>query len=359
MSRVGRSICRALDNRRLFVWGDRIFLTTATGTGEAVQRHVLCISLKSGQIEWDEPISSGPGESVHKMNGWATPSCATDGQRVVAFFGPGGLHCLDHDGKSLWSRELGNFPGAWGIGASPVIVGDKVIQNCDATGNSFLVAIDLATGKDAWKTDRTATPRGGWSTPVADSKGILLLNGEFGISAYETATGKPLWFCKGFNGRGTPMPVIGNGLVYVVNGKPGDVYSVRSGGSGDVTETHMAWHTRRGGGRDLPSPVLVGDMLLVMNMGGIATAYDALHGEQTSQKRVGGNFSGSPIAVANRALIVSESGNVITLQAGDDIQVLSETQLATREDEVFRASPALVGNSLLVRSNKRLYCLVK
>ena len=67
-------------------------------------------------------------------NGWATATCATDGERVVAFFGKGGLHCFTVDGKPLWSKELGVFPGEWGTAASPVIVGDLVIQNCDAAG---------------------------------------------------------------------------------------------------------------------------------------------------------------------------------------------------------------------------------
>ena len=66
------------------------------------------------------------------MNGYATPSCVTDGKHVVAFFGTAGLHCLDMDGKILWSKHLSNFvEGNWGIAASPIIYEDLVIQNCD------------------------------------------------------------------------------------------------------------------------------------------------------------------------------------------------------------------------------------
>ena len=103
----------------------------------------------------------------------------------------------------------------------------------------------------------------------------------------------------------------------------------------------------------------IGETLMVVNMGGIATAYDATTGEQYSQIRLGGNFSGSPIATGDRALVVSESGNIITLQCKKEFKVLGKTQLSAGDDEVFRASPALVGTSLLVRSNKRLYCLTK
>ena len=98
------------------VWGERIFLTGATQQGDSVRRHVVCLSRDSGRVLWNQVASVGAAESLHKMNSWATPSCATDGDRVVAFFGAGGLHCFSNDGERLWSRDLGSFPGAWGVG---------------------------------------------------------------------------------------------------------------------------------------------------------------------------------------------------------------------------------------------------
>ena len=189
------------------VWGERIFLTGWTGEGDSVARHIVCLDRKSGQLLWNEQVASGGGEQLHKMNSWATPSCVTDGERVVAFFGSGGLHCYSSDGKPMWSRQLGDFPGSWGVGASPIIVDDMVIQNCDAQGDSYLLAVDKATGAEVWRTPRREKPRGGWSTPIVidtDSGRELVLNGEFGVEAYEPKSGRALWFCKGFNGRGTP-----------------------------------------------------------------------------------------------------------------------------------------------------------
>lgn len=341
-------------------WGERIFLTGAAAQGDGVERHVLCVDAKSGEVLWDKIAAVVPGESLHKMNSWATPSCVTDGERVIAFFGAGGLHCFDNDGEKLWSKELGAFPGGWGVGASPIIFEDTVIQNCDAEGESYLIALNRRTGKEVWRTPRESKPRGGWSTPIViDVKGQseLILNGEFGVSAYDPSTGEPLWTCRGFNGRGTPVPVWGHGLLYVVNGKSGDVYAVRPGGRGDVTKTHMAWHTDRRGGRDLPSPILVDDCLVAISMSGIATGYDAHTGKELWKERLGGNYSGSPIAAAGRIYALAEDGSVVVLKPGKKFELIAKNRLGEGSGEVFRSSPAVISNDLLIRSASILYRL--
>ena len=341
-------------------WGDRIFLTGAAAQEDSVERHVLCLDAKSGEVLWDKTAAVVPGESLHKMNSWATPSCVTDGERVIAFFGAGGLHCYDKDGEKVWSKQLGTFPGGWGVGASPIMFKETVIQNCDAEGDSYLIALDRKTGEEVWRTPREAKPRGGWSTPIVidvDGQSELILNGEFGVAAYNPNTGEPLWNCSGFNGRGTPVPVWGHGLLYVVNGKSGDVYAVRPGGRGDVTETHMAWHTERRGGRDLPSPILVEDCLVAISMSGIATGYDAHTGEELWKERLGGNYSGSPIAAGGRIYALAEDGSVVVLQPGKKFELVAKNSVGAGSDEVFRSSPAVISSDLLIRSDSMLYRL--
>ena len=342
------------------VWGQRIFLTGATRKGDSVQRHVVCLSRDSGKVLWNQVAAVGVGEKLHKMNSWATPSCATDGQRVVAFFGAGGLHCFNNEGERIWSRNLGSFPGGWGVGASPIIVDDLVIQNCDAEGESFLLALNKRTGEDVWRTPRESKPRGGWSTPIVitvDGHRELVLNGEFGVDAYDPQSGKPLWHCKGFNGRGTPAPTFGNGLLYVVNGKSGDVYAVKPGGNGDVTNSHMAWHTERKGGRDLASPVLANDVLVVISMAGIATGYDAHRGEELWKQRLEGNYSGSPVAAVGLVYALAENGEVLVFKPGEKFVLLARNSLNASEEEIFRSSIGISNGELLIRSDRRLYCV--
>ena len=341
-------------------WGDRIFLTGATDQGDGVERHVLCLDAKSGDVLWDKIAAVVPGEALHKMNSWATPSCVTDGERVIAFFGAGGLHCFDNEGEKVWSKQLGTFPGGWGVGASPIIFEETVIQNCDAEGDSYLIALDRKSGSEVWRTAREAKPRGGWSTPIVidvDGHSELILNGEFGVAAYNPNTGEPLWNCKGFNGRGTPVPVWGHGLLYVVNGKSGDVYAVRPGGRGDVTETHMAWHTDRRGGRDLPSPILVDECLVAISMSGIVTGYDAHSGEELWKERLGGNYSGSPIAAGGRIYALAEDGSVSVLKPGKSFELVAKNSVGEGAGEIFRSSPGVISNDLLIRSDSVLYRL--
>jgi outer membrane protein assembly factor BamB len=298
------------------------------------------------------------------MNGFATPTCATDGERVVAFFGRGGVHCYDSDGNPLWSRDFGDFPGAWGIGASPIILEDKVIQNCDSAspGSSFLVALDKLTGKTVWKTNRPSMPRGGWSTPIlidTESRKELILHGEHGLRGYYPESGKELWFCKGFNGRGTPSPVFGHGLLFVISGKPGDTYAVRPGGKGDVTGTHMAWHTPRKKGRNVASPILVDKYLLCASLQGYVDCYDAISGKLLWNEELDAKFSASPIAVSGLAYFLDEAGKTVVVKPGDKLEVIAQNDIGVREGETFRGSPVPAQGQILVRSDQAIYCIGK
>ena len=178
-------------------------------------------------------------------------------------FRPGRHARLHVDGKHLWSRDLGRFDGPWGTAACPIIVGDLVIQNGDSdVGRLLMVALDKQTGKTVWSTPRASTIAAGarrsWSTPMGDRNSSS--TAIDGVTAYDPATGKELWFCRGFNGRGEPVPAAAHGLLFVVNGLAGDIYAVRPGGQGDVTGTHRPGTRRAKRGRDLPSPIVVGNI---------------------------------------------------------------------------------------------------
>jgi len=346
------------------IWGDRIFLTSALEQGK--KRLVFCVDRLKGNILWQHEAWSGEPEKSHHMNGWASSTCVTDGQRVVAFFGKGGIHCYSVEGKPLWSRDLGSFEGPWGTSACPIILGDLVIQNCDALNNANLIALDKKTGKTVWQTPRPRPDRGGWSTPVliqANQRAELVLNGEAAVKGYDPLSGKELWSCKSFAGRGEPTVAPGKDLVYVVNGLAGDIYAVRPGGSGDVTQSNIAWHTPRKGGRDQPSPILVGKYLLVANMGGLTSCYDAGSGEELWKERLSGAFTASPIAAGGLAYFLNEAGETFVIEPGPKLKVVAENSLGTRKQgkggEVFRASPGVSAGQIFIRSQTHLYCVGK
>ncbi|MEK6262981.1 MAG: PQQ-binding-like beta-propeller repeat protein [Planctomycetota bacterium] len=337
--------------------GDRIFLTTAPGAGR--QRVVLCVDRTNGKIVWQETVWTGTPEKAHAMNGWASATCATDGERVVAFFGRGGLHCFDVAGKKLWSKDLGTFEGPWGTGASPLIVDNLVIQNCEAEEQASLTAFDIRTGDVVWKTPRDIPERGGWSSPVLLTDGKrrdVVLNGFNGVTGYDPASGKKLWFCKSFNGRGEPTVTPGQGLMFVLNGLQGDVYAVKPGGDGDVTQSHMAWHTPRRG-RDQPSPIVIDDFMLAVNMDGIGCCYDVKTGRELWKDRIGTKFISSPIAANGLAYFQSDLGETVVVKPGPKLNIVSRNALPTAPDEIYRASLAPSRGQMFSRSNKTLYCL--
>ena len=340
------------------IWGERIFLSSALDQGK--ERVVFCVERKTGQIQWRQTAWKGEPEPTHNMNGWASSTCVTDGEVVVAFFGRGGLHGYSVDGKHLWSRDLGRFEGPWGTSACPILVDDMVVQNCDADTNASIAAFDKRTGKDIWRTRRR--DHRGWSTPIVIDTGKrreIVLNGDEGVQAYDPATGRELWFCKGFNGRGEPTVTPAGDLLCVANGKAGDFYAVRPGGDGDVTSTHMAWHTPRQGGRDTPSPIVVGQFIIVCDMGGIATCYDATDGHVYWKNRLEGKYSGSPIAAGGLVYTTNEAGKTLVIKPGPALEVVAENELPAGKDEIFRASPTPCDGQLFIRSTSVLYCIGK
>ncbi|HVX63941.1 MAG TPA: PQQ-binding-like beta-propeller repeat protein [Pirellulales bacterium] len=341
------------------VWDERIFLTTASEDG--LKRSIVCLNRADGSQLWEQSVPwQGESESLHKMNTWATPSCATDGKVVIAFFGRAGLHAYTVDGKHLWSNDLGSFDNPWGVAACPVLVGDLVIQNGDADTDAFIAAYNKQTGELAWRQPRPN--HRGWSTPIlveTDKGPELTVNGHAGVTAYDPQTGKQLWFCKSFNGRGEPTVTPGKGLVYVVNGLSGDVYSIQPGGEGDVTQSRMAWHTPRKVGRDLPSPILIDDYLIVVSMRGVGVCYNAINGEVIWQDRLGGNYSASPIAAGGLAYFLAEDGSTVVIKPGAKLEIVARNQLAPEADEIFRASPTPCEGQLLLRSDRALYCIGK
>jgi hypothetical protein len=345
------------------VWGERVFLTQSRNRGR--QRVVLCINRNDGRILWEKIAWTGDPEPTHNMNGHASSTPVTDGKHVYAFFGKGGgLFCYTVDGSLVWNKELGPFKGPWGTAASPMLHGNHVIVNGDADADSFLAAFDKTTGKEIWKVKRE--DKRGWSSPIlvkTNGREEIVINGHSAVRGYDPKTGKELWRVKSFNGRGSPTVTPGNnGLIFVLNGLRGDFYAVKPGGSGDVTETHMAWHTPRGGGRDLPSPIVIGKYVLAINMrNAVITNYDAASGKELYKVRVGTpQYTATPISYDGLALFLNEGGEALLVKPGPKLNVVSRNRItAGADDEIFRGSIAPSDGQLFLRSTKALYCVGK
>lgn len=194
--------------------GNRIFLTAADG------EELLTISLdrKTGKILWQREAPRQRSEKLHPRNNPASPSPAVDGKRVFVFFPDFGLLAYDFAGKELWRLPLGPFNNIYGMGASPIVIGDRVILVCDQSTNSFILAVGASDGRVQWKVDR-AEAKSGHSTPIvyrpAGGGTQLLAPGSFLLTAYDVASGKKLWWVSGLSFEMKSTPVMDGETIYV------------------------------------------------------------------------------------------------------------------------------------------------
>ena len=140
---------------------DRVFVTAARGT----RLVTICLDRHTGKILWEREAPRPRTEKLDTRNGPAGPTPATDGVSVYVFFADFGLLSYDMDGRERWRLALGPFNNLYGMGASPVLVDDKVLLACDQNTNSFLIAVGQADGRVRWKTPRVEA-HSGHSTPI-------------------------------------------------------------------------------------------------------------------------------------------------------------------------------------------------
>jgi outer membrane protein assembly factor BamB len=370
------------------VVGDRIWLTTAEQTAlptvarekkldasvyrdyrDQLQVHgsVTCLAVElsaaSGEVlRKIELCTCDNPPPTHATNGYASPTPASDGQHLVCHFGSLGTACLDlTSGDVLWNHRL-LFDEITGPGSSPVLFENVVIIPCDGADKQFVIGLDLHSGKTIWQTDRPKISdaegihRRAFSTPLIvkhDNRWEAITVGAQWAVSYDPASGRELWRVNmGDCHAAIPRPVAANGVVYVCSGymKP-RLFAIRLGGSGEVTETHVAWQSDRQV-PEISSPIIVGGSIYFVSSGGILTCLDAGSGKLLWQHRIGGGFAASPIAAGDKIYFVSREGVTTVIRAGGEYEELARSQHFGQT----LASPAVCGNALLIRADRMLYC---
>src|SRR5580765_4871699 len=374
------------------VWGDRVFVSTAVSSDPSsgirtglygdvepakdVSKHswkLVALDRRTGKVLWERVAHEGiPKTKRHPKSSQATATPVTDGRRVIVSFGSEGLYAYDFDGKLLWKRDLGVLNAGWfydpdyewGIGSSPIIWKDTVIVQCDIQKNSFVAAFDVATGEPRWRTAREEIPS--WSTPAIfehDGKTELVTQATTFIRGYDPANGKELWRLSGNSEITIPTPIVGPGFIVVTNGYRGvqPIFAIKPGASGDITlngdettNTAIAWSSKRGGPY-IPTPIIYGDHLYVLQIAGILAAYNVKTGERIYQERVagGGSFSASPVAADGKIYLASEDGDMFVVKAGPKFELLSSNPIG----EVIMATPAISSGIIFVRGLKHLFAI--
>jgi outer membrane protein assembly factor BamB len=321
-----------------------------------ISLRALCYDRESGKLMRDVEVFhiENPGR-IHKKNSHASPTPVLEGDKLYLHFGRHGTACITTAGEIVWKTQELVYEHRHGPGGSPVIFNDLLLISCDGTDVQYVVGLEKATGKIRWKSPREG--RMAYTTPLlvdVDGKTQMISSGGDAVIGYEPATGKELWRCTYDGYSLVPRPVIGHGMVYICTGydNPG-LIAVRLGGSGDVTETHLAWEIKKAYAPRNASPILVGDELYIVSDNGIATCVDAKTGETVWQERLGGNFSASPVFVDGRIYLLDEDGKTHVIKPGKEFEKLAENVIDART----LASLSVAGKAFYLRTDTSLYRL--
>ena len=375
------------------VWGDAIYLTTSiSGKKESKVRvglygdinpvtddtphewKVYCLDKKTGAIRWQQSAVTGvPKIKRHEKATHANSTLATDGERLIAFFGSEGLYAFDMKGKLLWKKDLGVLDAGffmvpeaqWETASSPILHDNVAVVQADVQKGSFLAAFDAVTGRELWRTTRDDVPT--WSTPtvhVVNGRAQLIVNGMRHIGAYDFKTGEVIWKLKGLGDIPVPTPIVHDGFVYVTNahGPGAPVFAIRETASGDIslaegatTSDGVVWSYPRGGGY-MATPLAYRGLLYVVNYNGALMVYDAKTGERKYQQRLADGstaFTASPVAADGKVYFASEDGHIFVLKAGPTYELLSTNEMA----ESTLATPALSEGMMFWRTQGQVVAI--
>lgn len=373
------------------VWKDRVFVTSQIGKGkqkggshptlargeqqadekplraasnapEDTQTTFLveAFEVSSGKRLWQYRLpADGDFPEVHSKHNMASPSPVTDGESVYAWFATGQIVALNMEGQPVWKRHLGReispFVINWGHGSSPALYEGLLILQCYHLPASHLLALDKKTGLEVWRIDRGQGVHSHCTPFVAKtgSREELIVNSSQRVDAYNPLTGELLWFAGEVVRYAIPVPAYGDGVLYMSRGyRSGPYLAIRTGGSGDVSATHVLW--RVGRGAPYISSLLYYEGLVYMVNGlGIATCIDGATGKRVWQERIGGIYSASPVAAEGRIYLLNESGETVVLRAGREPQILERNTLGER----VVASPAISDGGFFVRTDSHLICV--
>jgi outer membrane protein assembly factor BamB len=357
------------------IWGNDIYLTAAISTEvpassgmsvkftKPVKFMVVAIDRVSGKIKWERLAREEiPHEGRHPTGSWAANSPCTDGERVYAFFGSRGLYCYTTEGDLLWEKDFGDMRirMEFGEGSSPALYKDRLIVNWDHEGQSFIVALDAATGEEIWKKNRDEGTT--WATPlVAEVAGRaqVITSGTNRVRSYDFATGDLLWEDDGLTANVIPSPVAADGVVYVISGFRGNALrAIRlAGAKGDISGSSAVLWSYDQDTPYTPSPLLLGKSLYFLKSNnGILTSLNVSTGKpHYSNQRLEGirGVYSSPVGVQDRVYVLGRDGVTLTLRHGPEFTVMATNTL----DDKFDASPVIVGDELFLRGHQYLYCI--
>ncbi len=340
------------------IWENRIFIVSALD--ETRDRALICLERESGRILWQQTVLQSPPERIHKLNSLASSTPVTNGKLIfVSFLDRDEMFIAAYDfsGKEIWKKRPGTFSSIHGYCSSPILWNNKLIINGDHDGEAYIVALDQSNGNLIWKTPRPNKTRS-YCTPIIrqiENRNQMILSGSKSVASFDPDSGKQHWIIDGPTEQFVASLVYNGDLLFMTCGFPErHMMAIRPTGTGNVTETHVAWRTTRSASY-VPSPVAIGDYFLVVADNGVASCFIAKSGERLWNERLPRRHSASVIAANGLAYFLSDQGVMSVIRPGKEFDLVAQSELG----EQCNASPAIYGGNFYIRGDKHLFCIGK
>jgi len=322
-------------------------------------RAVLCLSRDTGRILWTREALLGQSGGRGRTVTHASPTPATDGERIYAYFGEDGLVCLSTEGELLWKETEPMFRGKFGVGTSPVVKDNVLIVVADLSRPegfpSSITAFDSMTGDHLWSKERKShRVYAAYGTPLIKSlngRNVVIVHGWHDVKGYNLKTGRELWsYPITHEGRHLVASLVSDReRLYVIGTKKITALNLSKLETG---RDPLLWSSPIAGEKS-STPVVVDGLIFVINESGMASCLDADTGETLWQKRLAGRYYSSVTAVGNHILFTSEAGRTTVVAAAADFRQIAKNALA----EPVYTSLAPAPGRLFVRTTKHLYCI--
>lgn len=365
------------------IWGEKIFvISPSEDKGEEVKSHnpggtellLIAVSRTDGSILWQKQLDDR--NEMHRKANDASPSPVTDGNHLCVVTGTGLVYGFDMEGNKKWQRDLqkeyGTFSLNWGYASSPVLYKNnliiEVLHSSDEGDPSYIISIDVENGNTNWfqerPTDARAESPDAYSTPLLIEQDIktqiVIVGGDY-VTGHNAETGEEIWRAAGLNPRNrgnyriVGSPIAADGIIYAPTRKK-PLLALKTGGTGDITESHLLWKWDESGAPDVPSVLCDGKFLYMVDDKSKITCLDAKTGKLVwgPNKTTGGIVSASPILSNGKIYILNEKGKTAIVSVGKEYNLLNINDL---DGSYTLSSPAVSGSNLFIRTGLYLYCI--
>lgn len=333
------------------IWGNKLFITGADEKGE----EIYCYSVADGKLLWQASprnIAGAPASppETAEDTGLAAPTAAVNGEYLIAIFATGNLVCTDHNGKIIWTKNIGHPDNHYGHSSSLLIYKDIVVVQFDHNIKATIMAFNIRTGDKAWETARTGS-KISWASPVIapfNGKDQVILTSDPFVAGYDLTNGKELWRTKGVSAEIGPSVGVNSTMVFAGNEFAKLIGLVPGAGNEPLWEDNEFLP-------EVASPVATEQYVFVATSFGAVACYEAKTGKLVWEHYFDYGFYASPIIAEGRVYLMDISGVMKIFKPTGTLELIASAPLG----EKSVSTPAFAHGKLFIRGTSHIYCIGK